>query len=145
MTDENKKLLTEYLGECWHEIAEPITDWEEPVFCLKCKQQVSWTWTPPEKPTVRQHQVALNYPFTTPADLHAVYAKMANDHKEEIGPYTLWDSFYDYAMDLYNEEFNPIECVADTCHFTAWLFCLDHPKQIPERMGMVAEWIKEGK
>jgi len=139
LTDDDRKMLTEYLGECWHEIAEPITDWEEPVFCLKCKQQVSWTWTPPEKPTVRQHQVALNYHFTTPADLHAVYSKMV-----EKGEWSKFRRYaeYQYGLIPFLEPITEDEEANFDIDLEAWLFCLACPEQIPERMKLAAGWIR---
>ena len=138
MTDADRKMLTEYLGECWDHDFEWIKisnsyGWDR---CKKCGFEIH-----DESQQEYNDHNEYRRPFDTPADLHAVYSKLVDDHKEEIGPYTLWDSFYDYAMDRYNEEFNPVECIADTCHFTAWLFCLSG-EGYEERAEMVAEYLR---
>ena len=39
LTDEQKRMLTEYLGECWHEM-EP-RDMETPA-CIHCRKKEPW-------------------------------------------------------------------------------------------------------
>lgn len=34
MTENQRKFLTEYLGECWHEVANPVLS--SPQSCIKC-------------------------------------------------------------------------------------------------------------
>jgi hypothetical protein len=50
LTDDERKVLTEYLGECWHS----KETWYDCDTATHCKRRT----------------------FTTPADLHAVYSKM---------------------------------------------------------------------
>ena len=72
--------------------------------------------------------------YETPTDLHAVYSKMV-----ERGE---WDEFYGDMLDVKMKETNFRMMLSD---FTAWLSCYGCPDQIPERMGMAAEFLKEVK
>ena len=94
MTEEQRKALTEYLGECWNENSP-------------CK----------------------NRTFGIHVDLYAVYSRMVE--KKE------WKEFWGEAHKCkYAPPYGQPE-------FTAWLFCLNCPDQIPERMKMAAGWIRE--
>jgi hypothetical protein len=64
-------------------------------------------------------------------DLHAVYSAM--EAKGE------WEEFVDHCM----SKLTWAECLPQS--ITAWLFCLNHSEQIPERMKLAAEWIKNDK
>ena len=113
MTDADRKTLTEYLGECWHEIDETGNVY----FCKHCRQTRVGI-------LIGSGRCTDNRSFTTPADIYAVYSKMV-----ERGE---WDSFRLRAIFVYDGESS----------FEAWLFCLAAPDQIPERMAMAAEWVR---
>lgn len=121
LTDDDRKMLTEYIGECWPEYGVDADGYEAP--CNKC-----WKW-------IDEHN---NRTFTTLADLHAVYSRMVE--LEE------WHQFMNYAHNQCPLEADldlPINNGSDMADFTAWLFCLNAPDQIPERMRQVSKFIKE--
>ena len=117
MNDENKKLLTEYLGECWHEM-EPDLELNYGIY--RCKKCLISSFA---------HKL-YRRTFTTPADLHAIYSKMVEKGE--------WDAFDNWSW-WYRKGAEP-----KVAH-SVWLFCLNCPEQIPERMVMVAEWIERRK
>lgn len=90
LTDEERKALTEYLGEWWKPMGANV-----------------------------------NRSFTTPAGLHAVYSRMVENGE--------WERFQRKA---YIE--SQLKAIDGT--FDAWLFCLNCPEQIGERMKMVVEF-----
>lgn len=76
--------------------------------------------------------------FTTIADLHAVYSRMV-----ERGE---WEEFLKFAAEVsagffinYADKSGEIQFYG--FRFISWLFCLNCPDQIEERMRMAAEWI----
>ena len=125
LSEADRKALTEYIGECWHE-PKPLSYqmWvggrgSHCYTCVKCGCNYPGEWTPRT--------------FTTPADLHAVYSAMVRKGE--------WIDFYRYSWlkgggisgGNNHEE-----------RHVSWLFCLDAPEQIPARMKMVVEFIKNG-
>ena len=66
-------------------------------------------------------------------ELHAVYSRMV-----EIGE---WDDYISHGQYAYRWP-SPRELEISAA-FITWLFCLNAPDQIPARMKMVAEWIRE--
>lgn len=113
---ETCKSLTLYLGECWHE-ASPG--------CYCMDQSVVADHTPKD-------HLLLNRPFTTPADFFAVYGKMV-----ERGEWEKFDAF------LWQHWYKALPERSFGWQFNAWLFCLNAPSQIGERMEMVSTWLKE--
>lgn len=76
-------------------------------------------------------------PFTTPADLFAVYGKIYAEGR--------WEAFMQFANSKCDwGNFDPIRNDAPA-YLTAWLFCLNAPDQIGERMEMVGKWLEERK
>jgi len=66
-------------------------------------------------------------PFTTHPDLIALYEAVERAGK--------WEELEGYLGKRW--------AVSDPDQGAAqWLFCLNHPEQIPERMKMVCEWIE---
>jgi hypothetical protein len=115
LTEAERKFLTEYLGECFHD--ENIA-----------KDRLGYSFAICEKCGANRAAVTFRT-FDTPADLHAVFSRMVE--KEE------WEGFEAEAHQIY------IHQVSEFCYreaYAAWLFCLDCPDQIPERMKMVLEF-----
>ena len=129
MTDADKKVLTEYIGECWHEIVA-----EQPyeidgvsvgsLFKCSCGQSFH--------APINLHTM-INRTLATPADRDAVYSAMVT--KEE------WKSFIEFASEEWARPQGYVNM--NVYDFTAWLFCLNCPEQIPERMKLAAGWIRE--
>ena len=117
LTDDERKVLTEYIGECWHEVER-----EGDSHCRYCREHY--------------HHVQ-NRTFATPADRDAVYSAMVA--KEE------WEKFYRYMYRNYCSQEGGKFFEFPPSYFTAWLFCLNCPEQIPERMKMATNFIKERK
>jgi hypothetical protein len=101
LSDEQKKRLTLFLGECWHELKRPK---DEPTVysgkCIHCG--------------LNQYVVRGGYPdrdrsFTTPQDAHALAKKLV-----EVGRF---GDFYIWAMELWGEERGGY-----VYEYTAWLF-----------------------
>ena len=132
MTDDTRKLLTEYLGECWHHWIVAFPDDHTTNYKMrghKCYYCGEYSSIQPEKggPIVPRT-------FSTPADLYAVYSKMVE--REE------WEDYYVHAMTMYRESLNFLWKHIDDRTFSAWLFCLNCPDQIEERMSMAAKFLK---
>jgi hypothetical protein len=118
MDNETRKRLTEYIGECWPEYDNPSQQVYVGTICI-------------DKSLIKRRT------FTIPADLHTVYSKIV-----ETGE---WNSFISFAMSYGADISSDIgSFYYDTDSF-AWLFCLNAPDQIPERMKMVGEFLKERK
>lgn len=112
MNDDRRKMLTEYIGECWIEIVA----------------------SPYRSDGIAENK---NRTFTTWADLGAVYSKMV-----EMVDGT-WEAFCNRVINEYYHDYVQIESIEDTFHFHAWLFCLNHPEQITDRMELAAEFLEE--
>lgn len=78
-----------------------------------------------------------NRTFTLPTDLHAVYGAMVRKGE--------WSNFIDHAKEIFNSCEGNYRQFYWTEDFTAWLFCLNEPEQIGERMQLAADFLKEGK
>lgn len=114
MNDDRRKMLTEYVGEVWVEHDNPNQQIYVGKVCI-------------DKSTLSNHS------FTTWADLGAVYSKMVEMKN--------WDGeFIVYAI----TEWQRTNCFvdADVGEFSAWLFCLNHPEQIADRMELAAEFLE---
>ena len=120
MNDENKKLLTEYMGDCWHEPGDQVSK-ESPVMqCAKCKKYY--------------HPMSGFRTFTTRSDMMDLYDRLFQKHK--------WHKFTVFAkmrfsFNDYDQTFTNIET-----GFYAWLFCLSG-EDYESRCQMVADWVKE--
>jgi hypothetical protein len=120
LSDDLKKFLTEtVLRECWHEICpysntQQGTDIE--LFCSKCNESfgISVLFDPGKG----------NRPFTTHPDLIALY--------EAVDRKLMMHLLNDYMYERYTGKED---------NYFSWLFCLNHPEQIPERVKMVAEFM----
>jgi len=121
LTDEQRKVLTDLIGECWHEL---INDADFPMQC-SCGKGIS----------THDHH---NRPFTTHQDLVDVYGKLVE--KGEWEGFVNWLVDNEILGDLDDREYRLL-----SAEDSAWLHCLAHPEQIPERMRMVAEWREERK
>ena len=131
LTDAERKLLTEYLGECWHEWLHIIPEEDDGYYdyteCQKCHEKYSG----PHRGSQRT--------FTTPADLHAVFSKMVEKGK--------WPKFrrhaeHQYGLIPFIEPITEDEEANFDIDLEEWLFCLACPEQIPERMRMAANFIR---
>jgi hypothetical protein len=123
LTDADRKKLTEFLGECWHHITD---------HCVAGVWKHWWECDCGEKRFIDYIQAlghATNCTFTTEADMLAVYRKLVETGK--------WDEF---CGEAHKCKYNPPYAWND---FFAWLFCLSTPSEIPDRMAMVAEFVKE--
>jgi hypothetical protein len=115
MNDDRRKLLTNYLGECWHkwEDRSAITDFR-PHRCIKCGFETM--------------QVFLYHTFLDPMDMDALRRKLMENSD--------WDNFLDFCENTFAKADHP--CICDFCQeYIGWL--MD-----PERFSMlVAEWLEE--
>jgi hypothetical protein len=128
MNDERRKLLTKYLGECWHEWEMYYSE-EDKCAGYRCKN-----------PQCPLHNILLTTPgikdvkhlrtFTTWNDLGALKERM-----DELGE---WEDFYEYTWDVWHSvKYSP----ADWHDYFDWLL---NPVRFCEA---VAEWLesKEGR
>lgn len=128
MTDEQRKALTLYLGECWHEAEKRYVNLggmntEVPMWiCKHCgdgstSSDISWA----------KHRT-----FTTDADMMALYRRIEKDGK--------WDDFVKHTNAKWGENAALYmvveEAIAD---YIAWLFCLNG-KNYEDLCKMVAEF-----
>ena len=129
MTDEDKKVLTGYIGKCWH---EDVSNYDNGKW-HKCSCDREWEMSHAGSISFAKHIEESNHSFATTADLYAVYSSMV-----ELGE---WDEFWAYANS------HPVAMPGKEAYyhddFAKWLFCLNAPGQIPERMAMAANFIRE--
>lgn len=128
LTEHHRKVLTEYLGECWHDRMDTYVDHgvDRKAYCLFCGK----TWgrnTPTRQRT-----------FTTPADLHAVYSRMVEIDKSR----KTWDDFVEYAIGAYFGKHIREGITIKHSKFMRWLSCYGCPDQIPERMVLVVNFVE---
>lgn len=84
MTEDDRKLLTEFLGLCWHE----WDDWKR--LCVNCNCHIpSWV---------------SNRTFATRADLWDLYQQL-----QEKG---LWPEFYYWCYEIIGKEFDDCDFTA---------------------------------
>lgn len=127
LTNEERKLLTEYLGECWHKLNGGLSGDLMYCRCSTCNK-----WIHIADIEIGSYQRT----FTTITDLHAVYSKIVEKGE--------WARFY-YRMFPIKANIDSINRIGSTQpDFAAWLFCLNCPEQIPKRMKMVSEFIEWG-
>ena len=112
MTDADRKVLTEYIGECWPEYGRDSEGYEKA--CINCG---AWRCA------------HLNRTFTTMPDLIALFEAIHGEGR--------WESFFWWVVS------NDPSSRIGSCETAAWLFCLNAPDQISERMKMAAGWIRE--
>ena len=131
MNDDTRKLLTEYLGECWHHWILAYRNGPEDVSmrghkCEHCGEY--WCVRPGhDGPIVPKT-------FSTPTDLYVVYNKMVEKGE--------WAKFEEFMEDYFiSKKYDSEDFVIANKSFTAWLFCLNAPDQIEERLKMAAGWI----
>lgn len=125
MTDDDRKLLTEYLGECWHEQVENTA-----YYTCVCGFQA--VYKKDFNFHVKGHNTHHTRTFATPADLFLVFGKMVEKGE--------WDEFRTYADGKRIEEAWKRTGIAD---LDVWLFCLNTPDKIKDRLTMAATFIKE--
>jgi len=119
LTDETRKRLTEFLGECWHKYVWVIK--EDKLSKFGC-----WECAGCNHATQYHERQKRNRSFTTEADLMALYRAIWKEGK--------WGEFENYAYQksygLGNKSPLP---------FIAWLLCLDGDYE--RGCGMVGEFI----
>lgn len=123
MTDETRKLLTEYLGECWH---EPINE----TLCSCGREDLHNAYI---------HSLNMNRTFTTAADLHALHRKIYEKGE--------WEEFWTFSEKLqYRKLGNAFHTKGIDEYYSsqnAWLSCLDGGYE--RGCQLVSEWLKEQK
>ena len=118
MRDEDRKLLTEYIGECWHEPGYRVS-MDSPVMqCAKCKKYY--------------HPMSGFRTFTTRDDMMDLYKAIVK--RGEWGKFTE-EIYYDW-------EDTRGFVRPGSGEFHAWLFCLSGDGY-EEKCQMVADWVKE--
>jgi hypothetical protein len=125
LTEQEKKQLTEFLGECLHR-------WKwipgGGLVCINCPIDLY------RKDDVRYEQVMpvpQNRTFATQADMMALYSQLFKVEK--------WEEFFLFAWELWVKA----HC-RDYRLFTAWLFCLSG-SDYEARCKMISEFLKGGK
>jgi hypothetical protein len=128
LTDEDRKLLTEFCGECWHEwqyIKGPVC--QELFACRKCGEHCKGIVSKEQK----------NRTFATPEDALVVVKKLVKKGK--------WREFRKIAHDKWSESRNlhysfPV-WAGGLAISDVWLF-VDDPRRIPK---LAAEFLREEK
>ena len=121
MTDEQRKALTEYLGERWHEwIKCPEVGLQ-----AKCSCGMLYDVTSYNRADILY--IHRNRTFDNRNDLMDLYVKIYEDGK--------WDEFFWFSASHCKPKREGLGC-SET---TAWLFCLNG-KDYEEKCRMVAEF-----
>lgn len=110
METADRKLLTEWLGECWHEVTS--NDYIRQGIVWECKKCGDRNYS--------------NRTFDTDTDMMDCMRKLEKEGK--------WNDFSSWAWGdrPRNDD--------DIAGFFAWLLCLSDPKEIEERCAMVVEF-----
>ena len=115
MNDTRRKMLTEYLGECWHDIKE------ETYSCRKCGMSLSEIYSQP-------FTISDNRTFTTAQDMVDLVKKLEEKHDWHASLTSI------YYGDKW--EFSTIY-LNDLSGFTVWL--ITEPARTCE---LIAEWME---
>jgi hypothetical protein len=126
LTEDDRKLLTEFLGKYWHEIKWNKTDYNQ---CVSPNCSCGITGLHPTESCFYENEQRT---FTTPSDQHAVFTKLVEVGKWEEFEESdrLVNAFYTRSDDEnINDDFNK---------WSEWLFIN------PERFNkLVADYLKE--
>jgi hypothetical protein len=131
MTDDQRKRLTEYLGECWHK-----GYW----YCNCCKEEISPTRVTYQEQcdTCGQYvEWVSNRTFTNWPDLGAVKEKLV-----EKGDW--FRRFKSYAASKWLDDEDEMERyeISDVAAFMVWLFRPIDENGKPHFCRLVAEWLE---
>ena len=123
LTDDHRKRLTLYLGECWHKTKEV---WEDDHYdCAKCGGSIDFD--------ERTHKI-VQRKFSTIQDFYDLKVKLVENGE--------WNQFSQFARDRMPILLVAYDYQAENLSYesAAWLFR-------PESCGLVAEYLeqKEGK
>jgi len=125
MNDDRRKLLTEYLGECWHEVKRPKN--EPTVFsksCIKCKRRIT---------IIRNDPIDRDRTFTTPYDFFAL-----KDTLVERGEWKKFNQFCLNSLDPSVPQWKSETAEDAISAFTDWFL------NAPRFCELAGEWL-EGK
>jgi hypothetical protein len=120
LTDDQRKLLTLYLGECWHTVTFLFDDGTAKCSCGS-------RFRNPDECTFHVEQE--NFcTFTTYEDLGKLKDKLVENGE--------WEKFENWAYIVYEktERIKFSDCTHNPAEFTQWLFR-------PESCGLVAEYL----
>ena len=98
LTEEDRKRLTEFLGECWHELEN--SKYETRIICTKCGRNIDG----------RDYKYMKS--FTIPDDQHAVFSKLV-----EVGKWRLFIDVYVFPKYARKESIHSYNG-----YFIQWLF-----------------------
>ena len=120
MNDTRRKMHTEYLGECWHEIKE------ETYSCRKCGMSRAEIYTQP-------FAISDNRTFTTAQDMVDLGKRMMVNGD--------WNPFYcDTFNDWYARNRESVKNTEDAdAKFVAWLLFTDPARTCK----LIAEWMED--
>jgi len=116
LTDDQRKMLTLYLGDCWHEISGLVLD-----FHCSCGAKMMFA------SEAMDHQLK-NRTFITESDMMALYRAIWKARK--------WEDFCEYAYEHYEARWKRYDG-----KLFAWIICLSG-EGYEERCGMVADWLE---
>jgi hypothetical protein len=125
MTDDQRRRLTEYLGECWHEPCGPYT----PGIMCSCGKR-----------SYNAKHAENNRTFTNWPDLGAVKEKLV-----EKGDW--FRRFKSYAASKWLDDEDEMERyeISDVAAFMVWLFRPIDENGKPHFCRLVAEWLESRK
>ncbi len=129
MNDDRRKMLTEYIGECWHDTHGGVSD---DMMSFRCSQCGKWRH-------FAEIEIFPQRTFTTWADLGAVYSKMVEKGALfHFMRYLAGDMSHYKHFFIDNDGGSPFGYYGDI----SWLFCLNHPEHIADRMELAAEFLE---
>jgi hypothetical protein len=119
LSEDQKRLLTEFLGECWHEFSKDVEGFDGP--CVKCR-----TW--------RSSSIVRT--FLTYQDL--------GDVKEKLVEKGLWSSFLIYAICKFQDErgLGAGGYTKDIPGLFIWFLCPLDEQGNPHFCRLVAEFLE---
>ncbi|MDD5170907.1 MAG: hypothetical protein PHN75_18975 [Syntrophales bacterium] len=124
MNDSRRKMLTEYLGECWHEISSYPIIHNNGIKCVICKKYAK------HDPSTRYGIVRRT--FTTAQDMVDLAKKMGE--KGNFNDFIVWLGLqYRYESDSKSG----VWTIAGNASFIAWL--ITDPARTCE---LIAEWME---
>lgn len=138
LTEHHRRVLTEYLGECWHKYKlYPMGEFG-PRYGYCTNPDCSSDFYGENRRIIDEGRLAQRRSFTTPTDLHAVYSRMVEVDKTR----ETWDEFIEHAIGVYFGKHTREGITIKHSKFMRWLSCYGCPEEIPARMKMAAEFIE---
>jgi len=128
LSDESKKRLTEFLGECWHELGS------DDHMCIKCQKYLQGLWLRNPQGEAEFRINKRQFRSFSPNDWQSL-----GDLKDKLVEKGRWEKFEDYAFNIFSEML--YVGVPEAMHTTPTQWLLNAPRFCK----LVGEFLKEAR